>query len=103
MSLTGFSICISNCVKESPYVTGTVLVKATTPLVTLRLVINGTDEFQSNSARYGVGNYTVPFFANAENQSLPIIAGAPYLLTLVAIFQDNSTLSASTVVVAGSP
>jgi hypothetical protein len=66
----------------------------------MRLNINGTNEFQSNYADYGVGNYTVPFFANAENRSLPIIAGSPYLVTLFAIFQDNSTLSASTVVVA---
>src|SRR5579864_3449922 len=61
MSLTGFSICLGNCAKDSPYVSGSVLVNATTPLVTLRMMINGTREFQANYADYGVGNYTVPF------------------------------------------
>jgi hypothetical protein len=100
MALTNFSICLRNCAKDPPYVSGSVLVNATTPLVTIQMMINGTKEFQANYADYGVGNYTVPFHANADNQTLPIIAGAQYLVTLVAVFQDNSTLSASTVVVA---
>ena len=41
-----------------------------------------------------------PFQANADNQTLSDYGRRTYLVTLVAMFQDNSTLSASTVVVA---
>ncbi len=100
--LRSFSICVVDCYYAPPYINGRVLVNTTVPLYSLRLIINGTNEFWSNYNDYGVGNYTVPFNASGYNESLTIVPGKPYLVTLVATFEDNSTVSASTVVVANT-
>jgi hypothetical protein len=102
MSLKAFSLCQGNCIYASPYLSGNVLVNATVPLVSLQLTINGTNEFWANYLNYGIGNYTIPYRVSPYNQSLPIVAGKSYLVTLVATFIDNTTLSASTLVVAAS-
>jgi hypothetical protein len=100
--LRSFSICEVQCYYAPPYIYGKVLVNTTVPLSSIRLIINGTNEFWSNYNDYGIGNYTVPFSASGYNQTLSIMAGKPYLVTLVATFQDSSTVSASTVVVANT-
>ena len=102
ISLEAFSLCQGNCIYASPYLSGNVIVSTSVPLVSLKLTINGTNEFWANYANYGIGNYTIPYRASAYNQSLLIVAGKSYLVTLVAVFQDNNTLSASTLVVATS-
>ena len=98
--LQSFSLCAGNCGYASPYISGNVLVNTSVPLFSLRLIINGTNEFYSNFEDYGIGNYTVPFHASGYNQSIAIQSGKKYLLTFIATFQDNSTLTASTLLVA---
>ena len=101
--LQSFSICAQvSCYYAPPYIHGNVLVNTSVPLYSMRLTINGTNEFWANYNDYGVGNYTVPFKASGYNASLSILPGKAYLITMVATFEDNSTVSASTVVVAGT-
>jgi hypothetical protein len=100
MTLQSFSICESSCFYGNALITGNVVVNTSEPLQSMKLSINGVDEFLSNYVNYGVGNYSIPYRVSLNNQSLPIVTGRSYRITLVATFQDNSSLSASSDVIA---
>ena len=69
---------------------------------TLHLFINGTSEGLGTYSTNTMTNYAVVFKANPTNPAMPIVAGKTYTITLVATFQDNSTYTASTTIVADS-
>ncbi len=100
ISLQSFSICQSSCFYGNPLISGKVVVNESEPLQSMKLSVNGVDEFVSNYVNYGIGNYSIPYRVSPNDQSLPIVAGRSYRITLVATFQDNSTLSASSDLVA---
>ncbi len=96
---SGVGICSSNCIYPSPYLSATVLVNASSPLVSLRLFINGTDEGMVASFNNTMTDYGYVLKANPHNASMPIQAGLVYSVELVAAFRDGgtSTATASTV------
>lgn len=105
ISLQAVGLCASNCVYPSPYLSATVFVNASVPLSTLHLFINGTTEgwgFYSTTTANTMANYSVVFKAHPVNPDMPIVAGKTYTITLVATFQDESTYTASIIVVASS-
>lgn len=95
----GMSLCSSNCNYPGPYLSGTVFVNSTVPLLSIQLSINGTSEgtsnYSNNSTKFPIG-----YKASPTNQSMPIVSGKTYLIVLVAKFQDNSSSVASVVLTA---
>jgi hypothetical protein len=96
------SLCSSNCIYPSPYLSGTVAVNASTSsLTSLRLVINGTDEgivatFTNNT----ITNFDYELKANPNSSSMPIQAGKAYSILLIATFRDGGTSTALATTVA---
>ncbi len=96
------SICADSCNYPSPYLSAEVLVDSTSPLRSLQLYVNGTYESTSSYSNNFTTAYVIQYKANPTNQTLPIVSGKAYKVTLIATFQDKSISSASTVVVASS-
>jgi hypothetical protein len=96
------SICTASCNYPSPYLSSEVLVNSTSPLRSLQLYINGTYEGASLYSNNFTTAYVIEYKSNPTNQTLPIVSGKAYEITLIATFQDNSTSSASTRIIAGS-
>lgn len=96
-TLQNFSVCTSSCVYPAPYVSGYVVISNSSPLHSLHLVVNGTDEgyryfnnqFQ-NFVYYYKGSFSTP----------TAIAGDKYAIQVTVTFNDNSTSTASVEVTA---
>ena len=116
VSLQGVSLCASNCIYPSPYLSAIMLVNGSVPLSTLRLFINGTDEgllfpavvtttvletCGTTTVAITLG-YAIVVKAQPNNPAMTIVAGKTYTIMVVARFQDNSTFTASVTVAAGS-
>jgi hypothetical protein len=98
ISLQSFSLCPSDCIYPSPYLTGEIYLGGPSPLKSLQLIVNGTDE---GVQTYGPNtNIDVILIYKGGFQNPPVISGEAYVLRFVATFEDNSTASATTVVVA---
>lgn len=96
---SGVGVCSSNCIYPRPYLSAMVSVNTTSPLVSLHLFINGTDEGIVGSFNNTITDYGYVLKANPHNPSLPVQAGKTYHVELVAAFRDGdtSTAAASTV------
>jgi hypothetical protein len=98
ISLRDFSLCATNCVYPSPYLSGIIVVNGTDPLLTLRLFINNTDEgaitgpnaTTSYATNLLYTSYAFVFKAQPANPSMPIRAGAAYVIRIEATFKGNS-------------
>jgi hypothetical protein len=98
ISLQDFSLCPSDCLYPSPYLTGEIYLGGSSPLKSLQLIVNGTDE---GVQTYGPGtNIDVILIYKGGFQNPQVIRGEAYVLRFVATFEDNSTASAMTTVVA---
>ncbi|MDA4121611.1 MAG: hypothetical protein OK456_00350 [Thaumarchaeota archaeon] len=97
ISLQNFSLCASNCVYPSPYLSGEIYFGGPLTAKSLELFVNGTDE---GSLGHGIGNTNVIYMYKGSFQSPVVVVGDAYVITFVATFQDNSTATATTVVVA---
>jgi hypothetical protein len=97
MSLQSFSLCPSNCVYPSPYLTGQIYFGGPSFAKSLELFVNGTDE---GSLGHGIGNANVIYQYKGSFQSPAVVAGEAYVIKFVAVFEDNSTATATTTVVA---
>jgi hypothetical protein len=65
------------------------------------LFINGTDEGITTTTNT-MTNYALLYKAQPNNPAMPIVDGKAYTITIVAIFQANSTYTVSATVVASS-
>ncbi|MHB8566609.1 MAG: hypothetical protein ACYC7D_07845 [Nitrososphaerales archaeon] len=92
-------ICLANCNYPSPYLAAEVLVNSTSPLRSLRLYINATYESTSTYTNNFTTPYIIEYKANPTNQTLPIVSGRTYGVSLLASFGDGSASTASSVVV----
>jgi len=101
VTLQGFSLCASSCIYPSPYLSGTVMVKAASPLSTLLLYINGTYE-GSWTYSNNLTTYAIAFKASPVNPSMPIEANDTYTIKFVAFFGSGLGTEATAQVVAGS-
>jgi hypothetical protein len=97
ISLQSFSLCPSNCLYPSPYLTGEIYLGGPSPMKTLQLQVNGTDE---GVMTYGPAQTDVILIYKGGFQNPPVISGEAYVLRFLATFEDNSTASATTVVIA---
>ncbi|HEV2226493.1 MAG TPA: hypothetical protein VGR56_06790 [Nitrososphaerales archaeon] len=99
IGLQDFSLCSSNCVYPSPYLSGLIYFDAGAPVKSLQLFVNGTDQGVSLWS----GNYLTRFAEQYKGgfQNPAVVKGDAYMLRFVATFQDNSTAMATTTVVAG--
>jgi hypothetical protein len=93
-------LCSSDCDYPAPGLSGTVYLNSTSPLKSLQLFVNGTDE--------GVRTYDASLSSIDLNtqyasgfQSPEVIAHDTYTLKFVVTFEDNSTFTATTEVIAG--
>lgn len=98
ISLQNFALCPSNCIYPSPHLSGAILVNASSPLSSLHLLVNGTDE-GSFSINSNMTHYIYEYKGGFQNPA--VISGKTYWIEFIAMFKDNSTASASTSVVAG--
>jgi hypothetical protein len=97
IALKDFSLCPSNCVYPSPYLTGEIYLGGPSPLKSLQLIVNGTDEGVVN---YGRTQTDVILIYKGGFQNPPVVAGEAYSLRFIATFEDNSNSTATTVVTA---
>jgi len=97
MTLSGFSLCSSNCTYPTPSLSGQVKLNGQSPLKTLQLFVNGTKE---GVGVYETGETNFALQYNAAFKSPEVIAGDSYVIWLLAVFRDNSTALAATTVVA---
>lgn len=98
VTLQSFSLCPSNCLYPSPYLTGEIYFQGPQPVKSLQLFVNGTDE---GNLGHGIGQLDVIYEYKGTFQSPQAIAGDSYVITFVALYADNSTATAKTTVVAG--
>ncbi|MDA4125980.1 MAG: hypothetical protein OK452_02095 [Thaumarchaeota archaeon] len=99
IGLQDFSLCSSNCGYPSPYLSGLIYFDAAAPVKSLQLFVNGTDQ----GVDVWSGNYLTRFaeWYKGGFQNPAVVKGDAYALRFVAIFQDNSTATVATTVVAG--
>ncbi len=99
ISLQGFGLCSSNCGYPSPYLNGFIYFDGPAPLKSLQLIVNGTDQ---GVQRWNDSTYTqfVEWYKGGFTNP-PVAKGDVYVLIFIATFEDNSTASATTTVVAG--
>ena len=95
--IDNMTLCSTNCLNPSPFLSGTVFVNSTIPLRTLQLSINGTFESSQNYSN-NFTNYAIAYKLSPNNQSMPIISGKMYFVVLVATFLDSSQSIGSIVV-----
>ena len=98
ISLQDFSLCSSNCTYPSPYLSGFIYFSGPAPLKSLQLIVNGTD--QGVQPEKGLTPATFVEWYKGGFQNPPVVKGDTYVLRFVATYEDNSTATASTVVVA---
>lgn len=96
ISLSGTSLCASNCGVGSSLFTGNASVHSTSSLYSLELVVNGTSQGKSMAEN----PLTIYSFPIREVVSQPLVKGALYEIELVAVFRDGSTSTAETFVTA---
>jgi hypothetical protein len=97
ISLQGFSLCPSNCLYPSPYLTGEIYFGGPSPCKSLELSVNGTDE---GSLGHGIGVADVVYLYKGSFQSPQVVAGDTYVIKFIAVFEDSSTATAMTTVIA---
>jgi hypothetical protein len=98
ISLHFFSLCVSYCLYPSPYLSGDVFLSGPSPLKALIVFVNGTEVANLRSGitpanRILQYNVTLP-------QSPVVLVGDLCALRFEAVFQDNSTAFATTVIFA---
>jgi len=98
MSLRGFSLCSSNCLYPSPYLSGEIYFQGPQLAKSLELFVNGMDE---GSLGHGIGNTNVIYLYKGTFQSPPVVAGDVYVITFVVTYADNTTASSTMGVLAG--
>jgi len=101
ISLEGGVELETKSIYPTPYLSATIFVNRSVPLSKLTLFINGTLEASGSQGESNKTIYGLIYKAQPSNQAMPIIAGRTYEVTFVAIFEDNSTSTASKIVVAG--
>ncbi len=101
ISLEGGVELATKSIYPTPYLSTDVFVNRSVPLSKLSLFINGTLEASGSQGESDRTVYGIVYKAQPSNQEMPIIAGRTYEVTFVATFEDNSTSTASVIVVAG--
>lgn len=97
LSLRNFSLCSSNCVYPSPYLSGEVLVNASAPITSLHLLVNNTSE-DYNYFNDSMTHFTYLYKGSFQNP--PVVSGQTYWIKFAATFKDNTEAEVSILVVA---
>ena len=97
LSLRNFSLCSSNCVYQSPYLSGEVLVNASAPITSLHLLVNNTSE-EYNYFNDSMTHFTYLYKSSFQNP--PAVSGQTYWIKFAATFKDNTEAEVSILVVA---
>jgi hypothetical protein len=97
MSLRNFSLCSSNCVYPSPYLSGEILFNGSAPLSSLHLLVNNTSEGY-NYFNDSTTHFTYLYRGSFQNP--PVVTGQTYWIKFAATFKDNTEGEASILVVA---
>jgi YVTN family beta-propeller protein len=98
ISLQNFSLCSSDCVYPSPYLSGEIYLGPS--LTSLELYVNGTSEGSLGS---NIGDPNVVFQYQGTFQSPKVIPGDSYVIKFVAIFEDSSPTTVTTTVAVPFP
>jgi hypothetical protein len=91
-----FSICASDCLYPSPYLSGDIFLAGSSPLKSLQVFVNGTEV---GGLRNGTPLTNQILQYNTTLQSLPVMVGDLCVLRFVAYFEDSSTETQTIVVV----
>ncbi len=106
ISVGPLSICPTNCVYPSPYVSGQVLVNATTPLLTLTVYVNGTFDGTpiNNTAGEALTGtvFAYEYKGSMPSSLTPVVPGDTYAFTFIAGFEDGSSASGTSYVTVGA-
>ncbi len=98
IKLQGFDLCSANCVYPSPHLSGLIIFNGTAPLKSLQLIVNGTDQVVQKWNGTNLTTFALDYKGGFTNPA--VVKGDAYTIEFVAIFEDNSTASAQTSVIA---
>lgn len=98
ISLEGFGLCSANCVYPAPHLGGLIFFNGPAPLKSLDLSVNGTDQGTQSWSGTTLTSFALDYKGGFVNPL--VVRGDTYVLRFVATFEDNSTASATTTVVA---
>jgi hypothetical protein len=100
--LGSFSLCTSNCYYPAPFLTGTVYFNSTAPVRNFDLTVNGTDVNGGPGfigEGYPINATNVPFVLK-ETLGYPVVAGNDYVISIEFYFNDATSATATTNIVA---
>jgi hypothetical protein len=98
ISMSGFSLCASDCGVQAPLLTGLLAVHSTSSLYSIRLVVNGTAQLGLTMPQSPLTIYTLPYRGGVS--PTVVVKGDVYQVELVAKFRDGSTATAEALVTA---
>ena len=100
--LESLSLCTSNCYYPAPFLTGTVYFNSTAPARNFDLTVNGTVVNAGPGPvgeGYPITATNVPFVLK-ETLEYPVVAGDDYVISIEFYFNDATSATATTNVVA---
>jgi hypothetical protein len=100
--LESFLLCTSNCYYPAPFLTGTVYFNSTAPVRNFDLTVNGTNVNAGPGPigeGYPITATNVPFVFK-ETLEYPVVAGDNYVISIEFYFNDTTSATATTIVVA---
>jgi len=95
ISVSGVSLCASNCIYPSPYATALVQFNSNSPVSTLKVYVNGTyDATPLQNPSNNMTHYAYLWKGSVPNSLTPVVKGDVYVFEFTVVYQDGSTGSA---------
>ncbi len=101
ITVSGVSLCASDCVYPSPYATALVNFTSNSPVSTLKVYVNNTYESTPLQNPNNMTHYAYLWKGSVPNSMIPVVKGDTYVFEFVVVYRDGSTGSAWAQVVAG--
>jgi hypothetical protein len=101
ISVSGVSLCASDCIYPAPYATALVQFNSNSPVSILKVYVNGTyDTTPLQNPNNNMTHYAYQWKGSVPNSLIPVVKGDTYVFEFTVVYQDGRTGSAYAQVVA---
>ena len=100
ISVSGVSLCASDCIYPAPYATALVQFNSNSPVSTLKVYVNGTYDATPLQNPNNMTHYAYLWKGSVPNSLIPVVKGDTYVFEFSVVYQDGSTGSAYAQIVA---
>jgi hypothetical protein len=100
ITVSGVSLCPSNCIYPAPYATALVNFTGSSPVSTLKVYVNNTYESTPLQNPNNMTHYAYLWKGSVPNSMIPVVKGDTYVFEFTVVYQDGSMGSAYAEVVA---